>query len=163
MMIKDTHLCLKIGDRAPTFTLYSDAKKSFALSEATAIGPVLLLFFPAVFTGTCTTELNEVNNDLDSYSGATIVGISTDTPFTLAEYSKANGLKFSLVSDHDAVVCGLYGSKYDHNFTGMKLDRIAKRSAFVIDKTGIVRYAEVLENASQLPDLTAIQSILGSL
>jgi len=154
---------LKVGDKAPDFALHSDSRTVFQLSDALAHGPVLVLFFPAAFTGTCTTELNEVNNDLEAYSPATVVGISTDAPFTLAEYRKANAFNYSLLSDHDADVCLAYGSKYDHTFAGMKLARIAKRSAFVIDRSGIIRYAEILENASHVPDLLAIKAILGAL
>lgn len=154
---------MHIGDKAVDFSLYSDKRSLFKLSEATQQGPVVLLFFPAAFTGTCTTELNEVNNSLDDYFGATIVGISTDTPFTLAEYSKVNAFKFALLSDHDAEVSALYQTKYDHNFTGMKLDRISKRSAFVIDGHGNIQYAEVLENAGDIPDLNAIKNVLKSL
>ncbi|MDA1027991.1 MAG: redoxin domain-containing protein [Bacteroidetes bacterium] len=162
-MTEKTLKTLIVGDKAPDFTLFTDSRSTFELSKAIAGSPVVLLFFPAAFTGTCTTELNEVNNDLESYSPATVVGISTDAPFTLTEYKKVNGFTYSLLSDHDAEVCKAYGSKYDHGFTGMKLDRIAKRSAFVVDQSGIIRYAEVLENASHVPNLVAIKAVLSAL
>lgn len=148
------------GDKAPDFSLFSDSRKQFSLSEARKDGPVLLLFFPAAFTGTCTTELNEVSNDLESYEPAVVVGISTDAPFALAEFSKLNQFRVSLLSDHDASVCAAYDCKYDSDFTSMKYDRIAKRGAFLIDVQGIVQYAEVLENAGDLPDLDAIKTVI---
>jgi len=154
---------MQIGDKAVDFSLYSDKKKLFQLSQVTKEGPVLLLFFPAAFTGTCTTELNEVNNTLEEYGGATVVGISTDTPFTLAEYGKVNALRFDLLSDHDAEVSALYQTKYDEGFTGMKLVRISKRSAFVIDREGVIQYIEVLENPGRIPDLEAIKNVLKSI
>ena len=124
----------------------------------------MLLFFPAAFSGVCTTELNEVNNALASYGAdTTVVGISTDAPFSLAEFRKANGLSFNLLSDHEANVCRLYGTKYDRDFTPMKLDRISKRSAFVVDREGAVRYAEVLESAGNMPDLARIRELASSL
>jgi peroxiredoxin len=146
------------GDAAPDFSLFTDQKNPFTLSEARQSGPVVLLFFPAAFTGACSSELNEVNNDLTSYGEATtVIGVSTDSPFTLAEFRKVNGLRFNLVSDHEANVSRLYGTKYDRDFTDMKLDRITRRSAFVIDRSGLVRYAEVLEKASDMPDLEAVR------
>jgi len=154
---------MKKGDLAPDFTLFSDAKKSVNLTETLEKKPVVLLFFPAAFTGTCTTELNDVNNDLDGFQGAAIFGISTDAPFTLAEYSKVNGFSFPLLSDHDSAVSAAYGTKYDHDFTGMKLDRISKRSAFVIDQKGVLQYVEVLEDARQVPDLDAIKLVIKTL
>ena len=154
---------MKNGDKAPDFTLYDDAKKAFHLYDQLNNGPVVLLFFPAAFTGTCTTELNEVNNDLEAYTKATVVGISTDTPFTLAEYSKVNGLNFPLLSDHDALTSSAYSTRYDLGFTGMGYTRIAKRSAFVVDSNRTIRYAEVLENAGHIPDLNAIKNLLSTL
>jgi peroxiredoxin len=154
---------MKVGDRAPEFSLYSDSKERFTLSEAIKNGPVLMLFFPAAFTGTCTTELNEVNNDFEAYHGATVVGISTDSPFTLAEYSKVNGLTFPLLSDHDAEVCTAYGTRHTEGFGPMGFTRIARRSAFVVDRDGIIRYAELTPNPGVIPDLSAIQAILRDL
>ncbi len=151
-----------VGTKAPNFSLFDNEKDQFALSEFVGHSNVLLLFFPAAFTGVCTTELNAVSNDLDSYANTKVVGISTDSPFCLAEFAKVNALKFRLLSDHDATVATNYGTKYDHDFTPMKLDRISKRSAFLIDKEGVVQYAEVLENAGEMPDLDAIKSKLAS-
>ncbi|MBO6577197.1 MAG: redoxin domain-containing protein [Rhodothermales bacterium] len=151
-------MALSVGDKAPDFSLFSDEKQAFTLSDACKSGPVVLLFFPAAFTGVCTTELNEVNNELVAYgTDTTVVGISTDSPFTLAEFRSANALSFNLLSDHEANVCRLYGCKYDRDFTPMKLDRISKRSAFVVKQDGTVAYAEVLENAGNMPDLAAIK------
>ena len=81
-------MALSQGDSAPDFTLYDDATQPFTLSEAD--GPVVLLFFPGAFTSVCTTELNTVGNDYERYTntGAQVVGISTDSPFALAEFKK---------------------------------------------------------------------------
>lgn len=152
---------MKVGDRAPDFTLYSHAKNAFHLGSQDT--PVVLLFFPGAFTGVCTTELNHVSNDLESYAPATVVGISTDSPFALAAYAEQQGFRMPLLSDHDASVSAVYGSKYNKDFTPMKLDRIAKRSAFVIDAGGVIRYAEVLENAGEIPDLDAVKNVLAAL
>ncbi len=153
---------LSTGDTAPDFTLFDDEKTAFTLSEARADGPVVLLFFPGAFTSVCTTELNTVGNDYARYTdlGAQVVGISTDSPFALAEFKKANGFPFRLLSDHDGSVSAAYGAKYDHDFTPMKLDRVSKRAAFVVGTDGDVQYAEVLDNAGEQPDFDAVLSAL---
>ncbi len=154
---------MTIGQKAPDFTLFNTDKEAVTLSDELKNGPVLLLFFPAAFTGVCTTELNTVSNDLDAYAPARVFGVSTDTLFTLGEFSKANAFNVDLLSDHSADVAAQFDSKYDGNFGPMKYDRIAKRSAFLIDTEGVVRYAEVLENPGNMPDLDAIQSAIASL
>jgi len=151
-----------VGETAPDFTLFSHEMEPWTLSDHRG-DPVVLLFFPGAFTSVCTTELNTVNNTLDAYSGATVVGISTDSPFVLDAFRAENDLTFSLLSDHDAEVSEAYGAKYDEDFTPMKLDRISKRAAFVIDAQGAVQYREVLENAGQQPDFDAIQGTLSKL
>ena len=157
-------MSIEIGQNAPEIELYKSDKTPFKLSDYRGKNNVLLLFFPAVFTGTCTTELNMVNNDIADFGLDTVVvGISTDSPFSQAEFKKANAFTFDLLSDHNASVCAAYGAKYENNFTAMNLDRIARRSAFVVGKDGTIRYAEVLESAGDLPDLDAVQSVLKKL
>lgn len=150
------------GDTAPDFTLFSDNQQSWQLSDHRD-QPVVLLFFPGAFTSVCTTELNTVNEDLDSYEGAHVVGISTDSPFVLSEFRSTHQFDFPLLSDHDAEVSALYGAKYAQNFTAMELDRVAKRSAFVVDRDGVIRYAELLDNAGYQPDFDAIKQTLRQL
>jgi peroxiredoxin len=155
-------MALSAGDRAPDFTLYDSETNAFSLEEARQSGPVVLLFFPGAFTSVCTTELNTVGNDYGRYQdlGATVVGISTDSPFALAEFKKANDFPFRLLSDHDGEVSEAYGAKYDNDFTPMKLSRVSKRSAFVVGEDGTLRYAEVLENAGEQPDFDAVLGAL---
>ena len=156
-------MALSAGDDAPDFTLPDDAMAPVSLADLRSDGPAVLLFFPGAFTSVCTTELNTVANDHQRYqdTGATVVGISTDSPFALAEFKKANGFPFRLLSDHDGSVSEAYGAKYDHDFTPMKLDRISKRAAFVVREDGTVAYAEVLDNAGEQPDFSAVLSALG--
>jgi len=151
-------MALQTGDPAPDFTLYDDAKDAVALADARADGPVVLLFFPAAFSSVCTTELNTVGNDYQRYQdlGATVLGISTDSPFALAEFKSVNGFPFRLLSDHDGEVSAAYGVKYDGDFTAMGLSRIAKRAAFVVAPDGTLAYAEVTENAGKQPDFDAL-------
>jgi peroxiredoxin len=151
---------MKVGDKAPDFTLYNEKKEPVSLYDRLQDGPVVLLFFPAAFTGVCTNEMHMVSNDLDAYAPAQIFGVSTDTLFTLAEFSKVNAFKIPLLSDHDAEVSSAFGSKFDKDFGPMKYDRISKRSAFVIDRDGTVVYTEVLANPGNLPDLDAIRAAI---
>ena len=156
-------MALSTGDRAPDFTLYDTEHAPFTLSDATGDGQhVVLLFFPGAFTSVCTTELNSVGNDYTRYTdlGAEVVGISTDSPFALAEFKKANGFPFRLLSDHDGETAAAYDAKYDHDFTPMKLDRIAKRAAFVVRPDQTLAYAEVLDNAGHQPDFEGILAAL---
>ncbi len=157
-------MAVTVGQAAPELELYSDEKELLKLSNYKGTHNVLLLFYPGAFTGVCTNELNMVNNDLADFGADTqVLGISTDSPFAQAEFKKVNALTFPLLSDHNAVASVAYGCKYNHDFTPMKLDRISKRSAFVVGKDGLVKYAEVLENAGELPDLDAVKGVLSGL
>ena len=155
-------MAIQKGDTAPEISLPDDEMNSFSLADARTENRIVLLFFPGAFTSVCTTELNTVGNDYARYEdlGAEVVGISTDSPFVLAEFKKVHDFPFRLLSDHDASVAAAYGAKYDNDFTPMKLDRIAKRSAFVIDHDGTVLYAEVLDNAGEQPNFDAILNAL---
>ncbi len=152
----------ELGDPAPEFELFSDQNEPWKLSEHLD-SPVVILFFPGAFTSVCTTELNRVNNELDRYGEADVVGISTDSPFVLDEFRATQGFDFPLLSDHDGKVSTMYGAKYQANFTPMNLDRISKRAAFVVDEEGKIRYKEILENAGNQPDFDAIVETLSDL
>jgi glutaredoxin-dependent peroxiredoxin len=151
-------MALDVGQLAPDFSLFTEDRQVFTLSDEAEEHGIVLLFFPGAFTSTCTTELNEVSNDLDSFgAGVRVMGLSTDSPFALAEYRRVHGFRFNLLSDHDGDVSTLYGARYNRDFGPMKLDRISKRAAFVIDRNRRVVYAEVLDVAGHLPDLEAVR------
>lgn len=151
------------GQKAPDFTLFNTQKRPVTLYDELSKGPVLLLFYPAAFTGVCTNELNMVSNDLDAYAPAQVFGVSTDTLFTQAEFAKVNAFNIEQLSDHEGDVSAAFGTKFDRNFGPMKYDRISKRSAFLIDRDGIVQYAEILENPGNLPDLEAIKNAISEI
>jgi len=150
------------GQEAPDFTLYNTEKQKVALGDYRGRN-VLLLFFPAAFTSTCTKELCSTRDNIALYNqaNAQVFGISVDSVFTLARYKEDQQLNFPLLSDFNKEVSAEYGTLYDTFILDMK--GVSKRSAFVIDAKGIVRYAEVLETASDLPDFVAIQKTLESL
>ena len=125
---------------------------------------MLLLFFPLAFTGTCTKELCSVRDNIGLYNGsnAVVYGISVDSPQTLARYKEDQQLNFSLLSDFNKEVSALYGCLYE-SFTGMNMKGVSKRSSFIIDKNGIIQFAEILESAGDLPDFHSIQKKLANL
>lgn len=153
---------IEVGQNAPDFTLYNSEKKQVTLSEQKGEN-VLLLFFPLAFTSTCTKELCFVRDSMAIYNSANakVFGISVDSLHTLARYKADQNLNFSLLSDFNKDVSSAYGSIYET--FGYNMKGVSKRSAFVIDKMGIVRYEEVLENASEIPDFKKINQVLMTL
>jgi len=150
---------IEIGSKAPEFSLYNSEKNKVSLSDYKGKN-VLLLFFPLAFTGTCTKELCGVRDNISLYnnSNAQVLGISVDSLYTLAKYKEEQHLNFPLLSDFNKEVSSAYGSLYQT--FGYDMQGVSKRSAFVIDGEGIVRYAEVLEKANEMPDFDAIQKAL---
>jgi len=153
---------LSAGQQAPSFALFNSDKQKVSLEDFKGKN-VLLLFFPQAFTGTCTKELCSIRDNIARYNNvnAQVMGISVDSLFTLNRYRQEQGLNFPLLSDFNKDVSAAYGSLYDSWIFDMK--GVSKRSAFVIDKDGVIRYAEVLENAGDLPDFEKINETLQSL
>lgn len=153
---------IEVGQPAPDFTLYDSEKKQVTLS-AQKDHNVLLLFFPLAFTSTCTKELCAVRDNIGWYNNvdAKVFGISVDALHTLARYKEDQQLNFTLLSDFNKDVSKLYDTIYE--MFGYNMKGVSKRSAFVIDKQGIIRYAEVLENAGEVPDFNAIKDVLSGL
>lgn len=153
---------IEIGQQAPDFVLYDSGKNKVALSDQRGKN-ILLLFFPLAFTSVCTAELCSIRDNIALYnkSDAVIFGISVDSPYTLARFKEDQHLNFSLLSDFNKLASAAYGALYE-TFS-MDLKGVSKRSAFVIDKNGIIKFAQVLDKASDLPDFSAIQSVLQSL
>lgn len=156
---------IETGQPAPDFTLYSDSKDAFTLSESNNGKHTILLFFPGAFTGVCTKEMCTVNDALASYNDldAQVIGISADAPAVLAEFKKQNDLAFTLLSDHYGEASSKYEAQFSVDEHNLDYDRVSKRAAFVIDSDGIVQYAEVLASPLDLPDFDAIRSTLEGL
>jgi len=155
-------MSLEIGQKAPDFKLYSSDKQEVSLSDFSGKN-VIILFFPMAFTGTCTAELCSMRDDIASYNNldAQVLGISVDSLFTLDKFKSDQNLNFPLLSDFNKEVSTTYGSLYDTFVFGMK--GVSKRSAFVVDKNGVIQYAEVLEKASDIPNFIAIKEVLSKL
>lgn len=152
-------MSVQVGDKAPVFTLVSSEKESVSLDQYKGKN-VVLLFFPMAFTGVCTTELCGMRDNIATYQGldAEILAVSVDSPFTLDKFKSDQNLNFPLLSDFNKEVSQNYGAYYDEFVLGLK--GVSKRAAFVIDKEGTVRYAEVLDNAGELPNFAAVKETL---
>ena len=155
-------MSLQKGDKAPDFKLYNSDKQEVSLSDYVSKN-VVVLFFPLAFTGVCTAELCEIRDNMATYAdfNAEILAISVDSLFTLEKFKEEQKLPFNLLSDFNKEVSAAYGSLYENFVLGMK--GVSKRSAFVVDATGTIQYAEVLESAGDIPNFTAVQEVLASL
>lgn len=155
-------MSIHIGDTAPDFTLFNTEKQAISLSSYHGKN-VVVLFFPLAFTSTCTAELCGVRDDINDYGkmDAEVLAISVDSLFTLAKFKEEQGLNFNLLSDFNKTASQAYDSLYDTFVLEMK--GVSKRSAFLIDRDGVIRYAEVLESAGDVPNLEALKEILKTL
>ena len=151
---------LQVGDKAPEFTLFSESKKEVSLSDYQGRN-VVLLFFPMAFTSVCTAELCEARDNIAMYNNlnAEVIAISVDSIFTQAKEEQQ--FNFTLLADFNKEVSKSYGTLYENFVFGMK--GVSKRSAFVIDGQGIIRYVEVLESAGDLPNFQEVKNTLNSL
>ncbi|CAI8283944.1 MAG: Putative peroxiredoxin [Opitutia bacterium UBA7350] len=149
---------------APDFTLKTKNAKGLhdvSLSENYGKKKTVLLFFPLAFTSVCMEEMCAVNNGLNEYAdlNAAVYGISVDSPFVLEKMAEVDGLQFPLLSDFNKDVATAYDVLYP-DLLGFK--GVAKRSAFVVDETGKIIYAESSDDPKQLPNFDAIKAILKS-
>jgi len=148
-------MSLQKGEQAPGFTLVSSELKEVSLDDFKG-RKVIIHFFPMAFTGVCTTQLCTMRDNLAYYDNlnAQVLGISVDSPFTLAKFKEENNYQFPLLSDFNKTTSEAYGALYNEFVFGLK--GVSKRAAFVIDENQQVIYAEVLESAGDLPDFSAI-------
>jgi peroxiredoxin len=155
-------MSVDVGAKAPDFTLHNQDRQDVTLSQELKKGPVVLAFFPAAFSGTCQQEFCTFRDsaaDLNKVN-ANVVGVSTDTFFALKAWGDQNKLTFPLLSDYNKDVIRQYGV-VNPDMIGLK--DIAKRAVFVIDRNGVVRHREVLEDARNEPDYGKIKAALASL
>lgn len=155
-------MAIAVGQHAPDFTLFDTEKKEVSLS-ALRNKNVVLVFFPLAFTSVCTAELCSLRDNISTYVAlnAEVLGVSVDSLFSLGKFKSEQNVNFPLLSDFNKDVSTAYDTIYESFAFGMK--GVSKRSAFVIDKEGVVRYAEVLEDAGKVPDFDAIQAVLNTL
>ena len=155
-------MAVDVGAQAPDFTQPNQDRAQVTLSEELKKGPVVLAFFPAAFSGVCTTEMCTFRDQASELNkvNAQVFGISVDTFFAQKAWADQQQLNFPLLSDFNKDVIRQYGV-VNPDMIGLK--DIAKRAVFVIDKTGVVRHREVLDDARNQPDYAKVTQALASL
>jgi peroxiredoxin len=155
-------MALKVGDKAPDFKLYDTERAERSLTEFLSKKTVVA-FFPGAFTGVCTKEMCTLRDSLTNFNSmnAQVVGISIDSPFANKAFAAANQLTFPLLSDVSRMVsrqyCGL-----QEDFAGLKGYSASKRSVFVLDAKGTVKYAWISDNPGIEPVYDEISKALKS-
>ncbi|MCS4538452.1 MAG: redoxin domain-containing protein [Thaumarchaeota archaeon] len=154
---------VEVGQKAPDFTLYDTERKQRKLSEFMGKKTVIA-FFPGAFTGICTREACKLRDDLSKLQkmGAQIVGISVDSPFANKGFADANKLSFPFLSDYGRQTIAKYGLE-SNNFAGLPNYLVAKRSIFITDKDGIVRFKWVTDDPGIEPNYEEISKALASI
>jgi peroxiredoxin len=154
---------MTVGQKAPDLNLFDTQKNKVSLQDQKGKN-VILMFFPLAFTGVCTTQLCTVRDDIANYNNtnAQVFGISVDSLFTLSKFKEQQNLNFELLSDFNKEVSASFDVLYD-TFPAFEMKGVSKRAAFVIDKEGIIQYAEVCPTPGDLPDFNKIKEVLSQL
>ncbi len=156
-------MAIAIGQQAPDFSLFDSDKKKVILGDYKGKN-VLALFFPLAFTSVCTKELCDIRDNIAIYNNANaqVVGISVDSLYVLNKFKQEQNLNFPLLSDFNKEASRAFEVLYE-TFPAFEMHGVSKRAAFIIDKEGIVQYAEVCATPGDLPNFTAIQQVLDRL
>lgn len=151
-------MAISVGSQAPDFKLRGmtqDGAKDFSLAEHKGKSVVVLLFFPAAFTGVCTEQMCDPSGGMGGYGEAVVYGISADTVFAQANWAKQNNITVQLLSDYQKSTIDAYGTTLA-DLAGM--GKGSNRAAFVIDRNGTVVYSEQTPAIGELPDSAAIRA-----
>lgn len=156
-------MSVNVGEKAPEFKALDSKLKEKKLSDYKGHKTVLA-FFPGAFTSVCTKEMCTFRDSMSAFNDldAKVVGISVDTPFSLAEFAAKNNLEFDLLSDADRKISSTYGALHE-NFVKVQGLTASKRSVFVLDKDGTVRYAWVSEDPGKEPDYETVKAELSKI
>jgi peroxiredoxin len=146
------------GDTAPAIeaTYGTSDHEEFSLNEVLGNGPVVLAFFPGAFTPPCTNEMVALQERLDGFddAGATVLGLSADSPFCLGAFRDEHGLEFDLVSDTSRGAIRDYGVEID--LPDLGLHGVANRAVYVLDEEGSITYDWVADDPTNEPDYDEI-------
>lgn len=154
---------VKVGDKAPDFTLSDENMKPRSLNEFLG-QKVVLAFFVGAFTSTCTMEVCAFRDSMARLTDlrAQVVGVSVNDPFSNKGFSEKNYLPYPILSDYKREVIKKYGLELE-NFAGLQGYTVAKRSIFVLDQQGIIRYMWISENPTIEPDYKEIEEALSQI
>jgi peroxiredoxin len=155
-------MAIAVGTRAPAIRLFNTDRKEISLGDFTG-KTVILHFFPAAFTGTCTEQVCSSRDDLGFYNdlGAVVIGISVDMPFSLKIFKEKHSLNFDLLSDFNKVTIHEYDMYHCNFICGIR--GVAKRGVVVVDKKGIVAYSEETVNPGTQVNFQALKAALKQL
>ncbi len=153
---------LQVGQPAPDFKLIDTEKNEVTLQQFRGKN-VVLFFFPMAWTGVCTKEVCAIQEDYSSYQNlnAQTIGISVDTLFALKHFGEENKIGYPLLSDFNKQAINDYDVVHTDFAFGYK--DVAKRATFVVDKEGVIRFAEVLPQLGDFPNMDAIKDVLKGL
>ncbi|MBL9182172.1 MAG: redoxin domain-containing protein [Verrucomicrobiaceae bacterium] len=156
-------MALAVGSKAPVFTLKSKSAAGLADVTLPVAGKnTVILFFPLAFTGVCTQELCDITAGLSAYSdlNADVIGISVDSPFAQEAWAQTEKIGITLVSDLNKEAT----KAFDVLFPGLAgIGDTSARAAFVVDKAGVVQYAEQTATPKDLPNFDAVKAALAKL
>ena len=152
-----------VGSKAPGFNLVDMDMKPRSLSEFLG-GNVVLAFYPGAFTSMCKKEMCTLRDALSNLEAldAQVVGVSVNDPFSNKAFHEMNMLNFPLLCDYNREVVKMYGA-FHEDFAGLKGYTAAKRTVFILDREGIIRYRWVSENPGVEPDYAEVEAELGKL
>ncbi len=158
-------MAIAVGTKAPDFTLKSKTSTGLVdvkLSNNFGKKNTVVLFFPLAFTGVCTTEMCDITAGLSAYTGlnADVIAISVDSPFAQEAWATQNKIGLTIVSDLNKETTKAYGVLFPM-LAGV--GDTSARAAFVIDKNGVVQYAEQTATPKDLPNFNAVKDCLAKL
>ncbi|MDG6983515.1 MAG: redoxin domain-containing protein [Nitrososphaerota archaeon] len=150
-------MVLRLGQKAPDFSLPDFDRKNRTLGEFTRQGTVVLAFFPFAFSGVCDKEMCVFRDGFGALqqANARLVGVSVDSSFSLKAFAQTYNLQFPLLSDFNKRVTKLYGVLQDP-WVGLGYKGVAKRSTFVIDRKGTLRHRWVTDVPSEEPPYSEV-------
>ena len=151
-------LSVEIGGKLPDFQLHDQDRKLRSLKEFQG-KKLVLAFFPGAFTGPCTKEMCTFRDSLQNLPGQ-VVGVSVNDPFTNKAFADTHNLKFPILSDYTRETIKKLNI-FHNDFVGLNGYTVAKRSVFILDQNGAVRYKWVSEDPAKEPNYDEIKSNLG--
>ena len=153
-------MSIEVGQKLPDFELFDQTRTSKSLRAFSGKNTVLA-FFPGAFTSVCTKEMCTFRDSIQNLPG-NVLAVSVNDPFTNKAFADMNHLPFPILSDFTRETIRKYNIFHD-DFAGLKGYTAAKRSVFVLDRNGVVRYKWVSEDPGKEPDYAAIKDALGKL
>jgi len=157
---------IEVGSKAPDFALRTKPvggdPAEVKLSDNVGSKNTVILFFPLAYTGVCTQERCDNTSGLSAYSdlNADVIAISVDSPFSQEAWAKENNISITIASDLNKTTSADYGVLLDDL---LGFGSTSARAAFVVDKEGVVQYAEQTETPKDLPNFDAVKECLGKL